>query len=141
MGSLTNCLRQASEFLPSEMRDAVLQRASELRAGGMKPTDAARQAIGDTMQMHQTSMRDVEAALAEGKTLFADRPAGAAEAQAPRFAEDVRVPLDEFDTATGERKTVSANDHVAKAEAEALAVKGTAERFMEVAASCLLGVL
>jgi hypothetical protein len=135
MGSLTNCLRQASEFLAPDQRDAVLQRASELRQQGMKPTEAARQAITDTMQAHKTGLGEVEKALSEGRALVGDQPT-----EAPRFDENLRIPLDEFDAA-GERKTISANEYVAKAEAEALAVKGTAEKFMETAAACLLGVL
>lgn len=55
-----------------------------------------------------------------------------------RFDESLRLPTGEFD-AQGNERTVSANDHIAAAKADAERVKTTAAGFLRTAAECLLG--
>lgn len=64
-----------------------------------------------------------------------------AEAAPPQFDESVRVPTGEFDPKTGEPVTVSANDYVAQAHAEAVAAKSFGRNLFMTAANCLLGAI
>lgn len=75
-----------------------------------------------------------------------DKPAGPgaqkpAEPVAPQFDETVRLPAGDFDPATGEARMVSANEAIAKAQADAAQAKQVAPNLLQTAASCLLGVL
>lgn len=74
MGSLTLCLREAGELIAQETKDAIIKRASELRAGGAKPEDAARQAVDEMAGARQSKLTEVEQAATEGRTLYEDAP-------------------------------------------------------------------
>lgn len=64
-----------------------------------------------------------------------------AEPAAPRFDESVRLPSGEFDPATGQERAMSANDFIARANADAAQAKATAPGLLQTAAECLLGGL
>ncbi len=64
-----------------------------------------------------------------------------AEPTLPRFDDDLRLPTEEFDQATGQPKTVPANELIARLTAEAQQIKSTAKQFTEAAATCLLGAV
>lgn len=134
MGSLTTCIKKAGELLQPNDREAIFKLSTEYRAQGMKPADAARKAVQDHGGAVKGSLGEVEAAMKEGRPIYRD------DGPAPMFADDVVVPTGRFDDA-GNEVTMKANDYVGQAKAEAEATKVTAQRFMDAAASCLLGVL
>lgn len=63
---------------------------------------------------------------------------GSQEPATPRFDDSVRVPVVD---ATGQERIISANEHIAQAQAEAAQTKTTAPNLMRAAAECLLGSL
>lgn len=143
MSSLSKCLAQAGDYLAAEHKAAILARAADLRASGMSATESTRQAVLEQHAEAHGRLSDVETAHAQGAELFTPHPAGwtpLKPVEAPMFAESVRVPTGTFD-ADGNPISMSANEHVAQARAEAADVRNTAEKLTTVAASCLLGVL
>lgn len=134
MGSLTTCLKKAGELLQPNDREAIFKLATDYRAQGMKPADAARKAVQDHVGTVKGSLGEVETAMKEGRPIYRD------DGPAPMFADDVVIPTGRFD-ADGNEVTMKANEYVTQAKAEAETIKATADRFMDAAASCLLGVL
>lgn len=57
----------------------------------------------------------------------------------PVFDESVRIPTGEFDPKTGDPTTISANDFIARADAELTRAKTNGADFLRAAAGCLLG--
>ena len=74
MGSLTTCLRQAREFLADDIHDGNLKRAAELRANGSTVDEAKMQAAREALQAVRDGRAEVEAAKAEGRTLYEPLP-------------------------------------------------------------------
>lgn len=135
MGSLSTCLKKAGEVLSPKDREAIFKLATEYRAQGLTPADAARKAVQEHGSTVKTSLGEVEAAMREGRALY-----DTADGPAPMFDEGLQMPTGRFDQ-DGNEVTMSANEYVARAQAEAETTKATAKQFMDAAASCLMGVL
>lgn len=112
-------------FAPDDAKAAWRAEAQQVVQQEMPPVDAP---------LTRPDMLDVTPERAPGSSAE-DAPAPSA----PRYAEDLRIPTGEFDPKTGEPTSISANDFVAKAEAEAAAAKSTAQALYMTAAECLLG--
>jgi len=65
--------------------------------------------------------------------------AAGVDAGVQKFDESVRLPTGEFNPKTGEPVTISANDYVAQAHAEAADAKARSVGLFQAAANCLLG--
>lgn len=140
--SLTRCLQEAGDFLPAEARDAIHKRAGELRAEGLTPNEAARQAVQDQLMPVQAKLKEVETAFKEGATLYETEPktpAAKAEAEAAVSrvdqllldSPDMMVQLDGMDA------PMRAADFMAAVKAEADEMAADAP-LMQVAAECAL---
>lgn len=82
MGSLTSCLKQAGTVLSSEDRTAIMERAAELRADGLKPQAAAIRAVEELLfEVHDqlVGLGDERASTSEQK------PSGVADAVVDEF--------------------------------------------------------
>ena len=100
MPSLTTCLKQAGDFLPAELRTAILNRAEELRQQGIPESEVARRAVAEVQGDRQTMLGEVESALKSGAILYED-PAPitqqqAAKVEAEAIASRVDQVLTEF---------------------------------------------
>lgn len=90
MPSLSECLGKAGDLLAEDLRQAILARAAELRASGMTSAGASRQAVADVLADAQIRRAEIEAAAADGRTLYAEKPAEDAPAgdRLDRMAQD-----------------------------------------------------
>lgn len=139
MGSLTSCLKAASEFLTQDQRGAILEAAARLRREGMGVAEADAQAVREVLGQVEGSLKEVETARAEGRTLY-EAPKEQAEevAALPGRVDEVirdypglKVRMDDMD------ESMSAAEFIAKAKAEADELDADAP-LLKVAAECAL---
>lgn len=125
----------ADSSLPPEVHNLAIglreAGADAARAQRLADDYARRVAASPDANPADLSADAVEAARAPAPK--ADQPAQ------PEFPPDLLLPTADFDPATGQPRTVSANEHIAAARAEAERMKATAENLMQTAATCLLG--
>lgn len=140
--TLRTAVDQMASGRPVRVPDVVAPDGATVKPGADAYAADMRQLIDEAyptarpIEAPEMAVRQVEPAAPEGGQA---KPGAQAEPGPPRFADDLRLPAGDFDPATGEPRTVSANDYVVRAHEEAATVKSTARAFMEAAAGCLLG--
>ncbi len=135
MGSLTTCLKAAGDALAPDLKDAIIAKAAELRASGLKPAEADARAIRELLADSDGSLAEVEGAMKEGRTLYAaaeeqQRPADPSERIAIEQP-DLRVQL------PGSDKTMTVSEALEAARAEADDIASTAD-LVRAAVECAL---
>jgi uncharacterized protein YoaH (UPF0181 family) len=142
MGSLTTCLAQAGDLLSPQTRQAIIQRAQELRQQGMTSAEASRQAVADILTQTKTGLAEIETAVKDGATLYEtppETPAAKAEAEAAvsrvdqvvRDMPELQVRMDGMDAPMPVADFLAA----VKAEADEMAADAP---LMQIAAECAL---
>jgi hypothetical protein len=139
--SLSTCLGKAGDLLADDIKARIIARATELRDGGASLSAAAKRAVQEVAGDINTQRTEVEAAFNEGRTLYAEAPAWADDAETgegstplDRMAQETP---DRLVTLPGEDQPIRMADALERIKADEADEAFTAE-LVKVAGECAL---